>query len=103
MQSWERELCGPGRVDGGRGRLGDELELNKMDTLIMQMSRVSRAVAEVSESCLCKSICPLKVSYDLVVWAYGNVIVFNMMQPLEALGKRHLVSNHPRCSSSSSS
>ena len=62
MQSWKRELCRPGRVAGGRERPKGELELTKMDTLIIQVSRVNRAVTEVTESCFCKSICILKVS-----------------------------------------
>lgn len=57
MDSWRRELrgvqSGPEWEVGGRGGPREELDLTKMDTLIMQVSKMSRSVAEVRESCLC--------------------------------------------------
>ncbi|XP_063869064.1 uncharacterized protein LOC135105058 [Scylla paramamosain] len=53
MQSWKREMRGARRISGDRGKFKEELELTKIDTLIMQVTRMNRAVAEVNESCLC--------------------------------------------------
>lgn len=60
MDSWRRELrgvqSGPEWEAGSRGGPKEELDLTNMDTLIMQVSKMSRSVAEVRESCLCKYI-----------------------------------------------
>ncbi|MPC58322.1 hypothetical protein E2C01_052320 [Portunus trituberculatus] len=37
-----------------RERPNEELEFNKVDTLMMQITRLSRAMAEANESCRCK-------------------------------------------------
>lgn len=57
MDSQNRELCGlqawsEWKSGGKQGQ--KKLQLTKMDTLIMQVSKISRSVAEVRESCLCK-------------------------------------------------
>lgn len=57
METWKREFCEaqPGAEWKSSGRGGaKELELARMDTLIMEVSKMSRSVAAVRESCLCK-------------------------------------------------